>query len=130
MNITALTGRFTKQPEVKTTNSGKSVCSFCIAVNRSYGDTTDFIDCVAWEKTAEFIGKYFNKGSKIEIEGEINTRDYTDSNGVKRKVTEVKVSQAGFAESKKAEGAKPNLDVAPPADDFEEIVDDEDNLPF
>jgi single-strand DNA-binding protein len=105
INISVLTGRLTADVELKTTPSGVSVCSFSLAVDRKYqpqGEerATDFIDCVAWRKTAEFISKYFNKGSMIGIEGEIQTRTYTDKEGKKRKVTEVIVNNASFCGSK------------------------------
>jgi single-strand DNA-binding protein len=105
INISVLTGRLTADVELKTTPSGVSVCSFSLAVDRKYqpqGEerATDFIDCVAWRNTAEFISKYFNKGSMIGIEGEIQTRTYTDKEGKKRKVTEVIVNNASFCGSK------------------------------
>lgn len=105
INISVLTGRLTADVELKTTPSGVSVCSFSLAVDRKYqpqGEerATDFIDCVAWRNTAEFISKYFKKGSMIGIEGEIQTRTYTDKEGKKRKVTEVIVNNASFCGSK------------------------------
>ena len=84
-NLVVLTGRLTADPELKTTNTGISVTSFSIAVNRRYraGEETqtDFINIVAWRQTAEFITKYFKKGNMIGIEGSIQTRKYTDKNG-------------------------------------------------
>lgn len=105
INISALTGRLTADVELKTTPSGVSVCSFSLAVDRNYtpkGEerATDFIDCVAWRNTAEFISKYFSKGSMIGIEGAIQTRTYTDKEGKNRKVTEVVVNNASFCGSK------------------------------
>lgn len=105
MNVCALTGRFTSEPELKTTSNGVSVTSFCLAVDRKYQPSgeekkADFIDCVAWRNTAEFICKYFNKGSMIGIEGEIQTRTFEDKNGNKRKATEVVVGNASFCGSK------------------------------
>lgn len=102
-NLVVLTGRLTAAPEIKTTPSGKSVCSFTIAVDRGYGDNkeTDFITCVAWEKTAEFISKYFNKGSEIGIEGSIQTRKWTDKNGNSRTAFEIRVSNTQFIGGKK-----------------------------
>lgn len=105
INISALTGSLTADPELKTTPSGVSVCSFCLAVDRKYqpkdGEKiTDFIDCVAWRNTAEFISKYFKKGSMIGIEGELQTRFYTDKEDKKRKVTEIIVNNASFCGSK------------------------------
>ena len=105
MNITALTGRFTSEPEIQYTKSNVPVISFCLAVDRKYqpqGEEkkVDFIDCVAWRNTAEFISKYFSKGSMIAIEGEIQTRNYTDKNGNNRKATEVLVNNVSFCGSK------------------------------
>lgn len=109
INISVLTGRLTADVELKTTPSGVSVCSFSLAVDRKYqpqGEerATDFIDCVAWRNTAEFISKYFNKGSMIGIEGEIQTRIYTDKNGNNRKATEIVVNNASFCSSKADSG--------------------------
>ena len=104
-NLVVLTGRLTADPELKTTNTGISVTSFSIAVNRRYraGEETqtDFINIVAWRQTAEFITKYFKKGNMIGIEGSIQTRKYTDKNGNNRTVFEVVASNAQFVESKK-----------------------------
>lgn len=87
-NLVVLTGRLTADPELKTTQSGISVTSFSVAVNRPYRTVeeqqTDFINVVAWRKTAEFIAKYFKKGNMIGIEGSIQTRKYTDKNGNNR----------------------------------------------
>lgn len=117
MNTVALIGRLTMNPELKSTTSGKCVTSFCIAVDRTYGKDTDFIDVVAWEKTAEFVSRYFEKGSLIAITGEIQTRNFEDKNGNKRKAVEVIARQVSFCESKKKES-----DV--------EIIDDDDSLPW
>ena len=104
-NLVVLTGRLTADPELKKTNTGISVTSFSIAVNRRYraGEETqtDFINIVAWRQTAEFITNYFKKGNMIGIEGSIQTRKYTDKNGNNRTVFEVVASNAQFVESKK-----------------------------
>ena len=102
MNVIALTGRLTADPELKTTTSGKAVTSFCIAVDRDK-EHSDFINIVAWEKTAEFITKYFTKGRKIEIMGSLQSRKYEDKNGNSRVAYEVLCQRAGFAESKREE---------------------------
>lgn len=111
-NLAILTGRLTANPELKTTQSGLAVCSFCIAVDRPYSKgeekQTDFINIVAWRKTAEFVSKYFQKGSLIGIEGSIQTRNYEDKNGNKRTAFEVIASQVHFVESKKAQNSSPN----------------------
>ena len=105
LNKVILLGRLTKTPELKTTPSQKTVTTFTLAVDRKYQkDTTDFINCVAWEKTAEFISRYFNKGSLIAVDGELQTRTYTTSEGQNRTVTEVRVDNAYFT-GEKAETA-------------------------
>jgi single-strand DNA-binding protein len=111
MNIVALTGRLTAEPELKKSTSGVSVCSFSIAVARNFkkegGPEADFIRCVAWRNTAEFICKYFKKGTKIEISGELQSRSYSDkSDGKNKTIMEVIVNQASFAESKSSSAPK------------------------
>ena len=101
LNRVILMGRITQDLELKTTASGISVTSFSIAVDRTYvkqGEErkTDFINCVAWNKQAEFICKYFGKGSLIAIEGEIQTRQYQAKDGSNRHITEVVVSGVSF----------------------------------
>jgi single-strand DNA-binding protein len=134
-------GRICNDLELKQTQSGLSVTSFRIACDRSYckaGEErqTDWIDCTAWRTTAEFICKYFGKGQLIAVQGELQTRNYTDRDGNKRKATEVVVSQAHFAESKKDTGnnntyqkPKGQPDISADDGDFEGITDDSD-LPF
>jgi single-strand DNA-binding protein len=133
-------GRLAAQPELRTTTNGVSVCSFTIACNRNFARNgeeaqTDWIDCVAWRQTAEFISKYFNKGSMIAIVGSLQTRTYEDKNGNKRKATEVVVNNAYFAESKKSSSdSAPVQDTAvsyssATASDFA-VADDESDLPF
>lgn len=97
MNRVYLIGRLCADPELKMTNSGKSVTTFTVAVNRQgQKPESDFLDCVAWEKTAEFICKYFQKGSPLVIEGAIQTRTYEDKNGQKRKAVEINVKNVEF----------------------------------
>jgi len=98
-------GRLTKDPELKMTQNQTNFCNFIIAVDRRFKDANgqrqaDFIACVAWRQTAEFVAKYFKKGSKIAVVGSIQTRTYEDQNGQKRLVTEVIVDEAEFVESK------------------------------
>lgn len=105
MNKAILVGNLTKDPEVRTTPNGVSVTSFTVAVQRRYKDAdgnyqADFINCVAWRSTAEFVAKYFTKGSRIGVVGTIQTRTYDDQNGNKRYVTEVVADEVEFAESK------------------------------
>lgn len=112
MNCIQLLGRLTADPELKHTSGGKNVCSFDLAVKRKYSkDTTDFIPCVAWEKTAETISKYFHKGQIIVVSGSLLTRKYEDKNGYNRTAYEVNVSDFYFAESK-SNNTNVNIDVA------------------
>lgn len=119
INNVVLMGRLTAVPELKTTQSGISTVRFSVAVERRYNKQgeerqTDFIDCVAWRQTAEFVSKYFNKGSMIAVEGSIQTRNYDDKNGNKRKAVEVQVDNVSFCGSKGETGTgggNPNLDV-------------------
>ncbi len=108
LNKVVLAGRMTADPELKQTPSGVSVLSFSIAVNRSYVSKNseqgerqaDFINVVAWRQTAEFISKYFRKGSAICVTGSIQTRTWNDNNGNKRYATEVVADEAMFVESR------------------------------
>lgn len=101
MNSINLIGRLTAEPELKATQTGTSVTSFVIAVDRGYGDKkTDFIPCVAWRQTAEFITRYFHKGNRIAVTGALHTRPYTDRVGNNRTAYEVTVDGAFFCESK------------------------------
>ena len=139
-------GRLTADPELKQTQSGVSTCTVNVAVQRDYADgngerQTDFICVVAWRQTAEFICKYFRKGSMIAVVGELRTRTYNDKNhpDVKHYVTEVYADKVSFCGGKNESGG--NNDPAPaqtapkaPAqvpnlDDFEQIGNDSD-LPF
>ncbi len=144
-NLVVLTGRLTANPELKTTPSGTSVCTFSIAVDRNYkkGEEkqTDFINLIAWRQTAEFVSRYFQKGNLIGIEGSIQTRKYMDKDGVNRTAFEVVVNNAQFMESKKS--ADVNVEVDPlktvadnlanaqPKTDLDFIeVDNDGDLPF
>lgn len=145
LNCVTLMGRLVADPELRTTTTGKSVATFRIAVDRSFvrqGEQrqADFITIVAWESTANFVCRYFQKGSMIAVQGRIQTRNYEDSNGAKRTAFEVLASEVSFCGSKAESGTSvtPAPQVAPAvapsyqtanANDFEEITDDED-LPF
>lgn len=122
-------GRITRDLELRHTQSGVAVCQFCVAVTRSFKDAkgeyqSDFIDCVAWRNSAEFITKYFSKGAMIALDGELQTRNYTDKDGNKRKATELLVSSAAFTGEKREAATKPT----PTEDDYSAISDDD--LPF
>lgn len=110
-------GRITKDLELKTTPSGVSVLTFSIAVDRRYQEKgadrkSDFFNCVAWRNEAEFISRFFTKGSAILIEGELQNRSYKDKNGVKKWLTEIIVDRATFTGEKKATGGSSNTDQA------------------
>ena len=108
LNIVAIMGRLVRDPELKTTQQGTSVCSFRIACDRSYTPKgqerqADFIDVVAWRQTAEFVSKHFQKGSMIAIEGSLQTRQYQDKQGSNRTAVEVLANHISFAGPKTAE---------------------------
>lgn len=136
LNKVILAGRLTAKPELKSTPSGVSVTTFSLAVDRRVAKEaekkTDFINCVAWRGTAEFITRYFDKGSAICIIGNIQTRSWQDQNGGKRYATEVIADEASFVESKNICGQQnPNAPSFTPqeAPQFEEL-DPDDDLPF
>lgn len=108
LNVVAIQGRLTHDPELKTTPNGVSVCSFRIACERSYSSKgeerkADFFTITAWRQTAEFVCKYFQKGSMIAIEGSLQTRQYQDQQGSNRTVVEVVSSNVSFCSGKAAE---------------------------
>lgn len=161
LNVAVLMGRLVADPELRHTPNGIAVTTFTIAVDRGYAKAgterqADFIDIVAWRATAEFVCKYFRKGQMIAVEGSIQTRSYTDREGVKRKAFEIQANNVSFTESKRSsEGSsygsgdnggnyggsyntnsysKPAAEPAPAytsgdTGDFEEIPMDDD-LPF
>ena len=97
MNVVILMGRMTRDPELKYTSGGKAYTSFTLAVQKTKDDA-EFIDCIAWEKTAETIAEYFRKGRKMLVQGRLNVSSY-EQNGEKRKSTKVVVSSFEFVES-------------------------------
>ncbi|MBR5593878.1 MAG: single-stranded DNA-binding protein [Bacteroidaceae bacterium] len=128
LNEIILHGRLTDTPELKTTNSGKSVCSFTLAVERDFstdGDKiTDFINIVAWNKTAEFVSRYFTKGKQMIVKGSLQTRKYQTQNGENRTAIEVVADKVYFAgDNAKAPAVQQNVSQ------FEEIPEYGD-LPF
>lgn len=106
LNRIILMGRLVADPELRQTPNGISVATFCVAVDRNYQSKnssekqTDFINCVAWRQTGEFISRYFAKGRMIAVEGSLQTRRYEDKTGAKRTAYEVIVDQAYFADSR------------------------------
>lgn len=126
-NVSVLMGRLTKDPELKTTSNGNSVCSFSLAVDRPYkrdGEyETDFINVVAWRSTAEFVAKYFKKGDMMSVVGSIQTRKYEDREGHTKTAFEVVANEISFCASKQStEKPKPAQKAS------QEVLDDE--LPF
>lgn len=147
INMVALMGRMTYEPELRSTPNGVSVIRFQVACDRNYQKDSqnrqaDFIDCVAWRQTAEFISRYFHKGSMIAVEGTIQTSNFTDKDGNKRKQVEVLANNVSFCGGKSENGSQGTqtaqneqytqggMDINPDTSDFEEIVDDDDDLPF
>ncbi len=143
LNCAIIMGRLTADPELRTTGSGLSVTSFCVAVDRSYvkeGEErqTDFINVVAWRGTAEFVSRYFRKCSMIAVQGAIQTRNYEDKNGNKRTAVEIVADKASFCGSKAESGTaksatRPDnsFSVLPTNDDaFPFSAGEDDGLPF
>ena len=135
LNHIVIMGRLTRDPELRTTQSGVSVTSFTVAVDRDYSGQnggqkeTDFIDCVAYRGTAEFIAKYFPKGSMIIVDGRLCVRNWRDKDGFKRRTTEIRVGQAYFGEAKRKEQTKPERAEDVPewvaaADQLAELADE------
>ena len=142
MNKVVLVGRLARDPELRTTQSGTNVVSFTVACDRRFARQgeerqADFINCVAWNKTAEFIGRYFTKGMRIALDGRIQTRSYDDQNGTKRYITEVVAEDVEFAQSKNESGgaapafsAPASVPQAPSADIDGFMPVEEEDLPF
>ena len=136
LNNCTFLGRLTKDPEIGATQSDVHYCRFCIAVDRPYvkdGEErkADFIDCLAWRSTADFIGKYFHKGDMIGVTGAMQTGSYEGRDGVKRKTCECVVQQASFAGSKSGDQSaaeKPQKETPKTPEGFERLSDDD--IPF
>ncbi len=123
LNKAILQGRLTKDPELRNTPNGKSVCSFNLAVDRDYDRSkADFVPCVAWGNTAEFVNSHFRKGQMALVVGSLQSREWTDRNSNKRTAWEVQVETINFCGDKKQ-----TVDVS--AADFHEVEDDGE-LPF
>lgn len=131
LNRICLMGRLVRDPELRKTANGTAVTSFTLAVDRDFGNKengtkeTDFIDCVAWRNTAEFIAKYFGKGRLVVVSGSLQIRNWTDKDGGKRRNAEVIVDNCYFAEPKR-DGAVPKDDP----EDYATFDDDDSNCPF
>ena len=145
LNHIVVMGRLTRDPELRRTGSGVAIASFTVAVDRDFTSKeggekeTDFIDCVAWRQTGEFVSKYFAKGSMAVVSGRLQIRSWTDKEGNKRRTAEVVADNVYFGESKKFEGG--NTAAAPsygsysapastPASDYAVLDDDDAQLPF
>lgn len=118
MNKAILIGRLTKDPELRTTPTGRNVCQFSIAVNRTYTNANgereaDFINCVVWDKQAENLSRYQKKGNQIAVEGRIQTRNYDDNNGRRVYVTEVLASNISFLDAKGTSNGGNNFNNLP-----------------
>ena len=149
INKAIIMGRLTRDPELRHTGSGTPVCSFTVAVDNGYAENrhADFINCVAWNKTAEFVSKYFTKGRMIIVIGRIATRTWEGQDGKKNYVTEVVANEVSFGESKRSQESGGYTAPAPAAgipsapaapafpentaeDDFTPLLDTDDDLPF
>ena len=140
MNEALLIGRLIQDPDLRTTANGTSVTTFAVAVSRPYNSQkgnqeTDFINCVAWQKLAENIGKYGFKGMMVAVKGRIQNRSYDDQNGNKKYVTEVLANSIMFLSKKKEETSElmqsqTQIESDPFKDFGEEIVINDDDLPF
>ena len=140
LNHLVIMGRFTKDPELRRTDSGVAVASFTVAVDRDFknnGETeTDFIDCVAWRNTGEFVSKYFTKGRMAVVSGRLQIRKWKDKDGNNRNSAELVADNVYFGDSKKEEnsqnvangysGGEPTYQQA----DFTTLNDDDSQLPF
>ncbi len=157
LNHIVIMGRLTRDPELRRTGSGIAVASFTVAVDRDFGGRdggekeTDFIDCVAWRQTGEFVSKYFTKGSMVVVSGRLQIRGWTDKEGNKRRTAEVVADNVYFGESKRSSESNsyggnnaygnsgysapaPSFGgysaPAAPASDFAMLDDDDAQLPF
>ena len=146
LNHITIMGRLTRDPELRRTGSGVAVASFTVAVDRDFSGRdggekeTDFIDCVAWRQTGEFVSKYFTKGSMMVVSGRLQIRSWTDKEGNKRRTAEVVADNVYFGESKRSDNGGSyggNTYSAPaysaptaPASDFAMLSDDDAQLPF
>ena len=152
LNHITIMGRLTRDPELRYTQSQTPVASFTLAVDRDFGSRdggekqTDFIDCVAWRQTAEFVSKYFTKGSMAVVSGRLQIRDWTDREGGKRRSAEVVVDNMYFGESRRRDGdsgdsrsssyssygnsGSTGRSSAPAASAFAELDDGDGELPF
>jgi len=134
LNHVTVMGRFVADPELRRTGTGTAVCSFRLAVERdgkadeSGARRADFIDVVVWRGTAEFVAKYFNKGRAAVVDGRLQTRTWQDKHGQNRTNTEIAATSVYFADNKRKGDDAFGKDL--PEDEYEEISDSDDDLPF
>jgi len=129
LNHIVIMGRLTKDPELRRTGSGVACTSFTLAVDRDFGKDekeTDFIECVAWRQTGEFVSKYFSKGRMAAVSGRLQIRSWTDKDGNKRKTAEVVADNVYFGDSKQSEQGEPTYQQ----NEFTALPDDDAALPF
>lgn len=138
LNHITIMGRLARDPELRRTNTGKAVASFRLAVDRDYAEKgaereTDFIECVAWRGTAEFVDKYFGRGQMAVVSGRLQISDWEDKDGNKRRKAEVVADNVYFGEPKRDAGVDgaPHSGVKPaPASDFAVLEGEDSQLPF
>ena len=136
LNHITIMGRLTRDPELRRTGTGVAVASFTLAVDRDFASKeggekeTDFIDCVAWRQTGEFVSKYFTKGRMAVVSGRLQIRSWTDKDGNKRRTAEVLADNVYFGDSKKSESSAGGYPTSAPAQDYAMINDDDAQLPF
>lgn len=153
LNHIVVMGRLVRDPDMRNTNNGTAVANFTLAVDRDFASKdsgekeTDFIDCVAWKHTAEFVDKYFSKGRMAVVSGRLQTRNWTDNDGNKRKSVEIVAENVYFGDSKKDNSGSQGGEYTPSnitpipqaqtggfstatAQDFEEMQFQDEELPF
>lgn len=128
LNHSTIMGRLTHDPELRRTGNGTAVTSFTVAVERDFAAKgaereTDFIDCVAWRQTGEFVAKYFQKGSVIVVDAKIQTRTWTDKDGNKRKATELVADNCYFGGTKKSTAPATTSETDPFTEDIPDLPD-------
>ena len=131
LNRIVLMGRLTRDPELRRTQSGTAVCSFTLAIDRDRKDAngekqTDFIDCVAWSKQAEFVAQWFSKGMMAIVVGRIQSRKWQDQNGNNRTAIEINCEEVSFGETKKNRDSNSGRQNS----DFADMLDEDSDVPF
>lgn len=131
LNKIVVMGRLTRDPELRHTQSGKSVASFSIACDRDFDkNAVDFFDVVVWGNTADFVSSYFSKGRMAVISGRLQTREWTDREGNKRKAIEIVSDNVYFADSKRESDSREPTAPETQKEQFAELTDDDGELPF